>query len=65
MNLDHTEGNWKQLAGNIKRRLDKLIDGQLDLWVGKRDHPKPVARRQARMSAEMAQVRTNANREHP
>lgn len=48
MNWDRVEGSRRQLAGSVKRRWDKLIDGQLDLWAGKRDHPKPVARRQGR-----------------
>ena len=47
MNRGRTEDNWKQLTGNLKRRWDRLIDGQIDLWSGKRDHAKPVARRQA------------------
>jgi uncharacterized protein YjbJ (UPF0337 family) len=34
MNWDR---NWKQLTGNVKRQFGKLIDGQLDLWEGKRD----------------------------
>jgi uncharacterized protein YjbJ (UPF0337 family) len=33
MNWDR---NWKQLTGNVKRQFGKLIDGQLDLWEGKR-----------------------------
>jgi uncharacterized protein YjbJ (UPF0337 family) len=48
MNWDRIEGNWKQLAGNVKRQWGKLTDGQLDLWVGKGDRPKPVAHGQAR-----------------
>jgi hypothetical protein len=48
MNLDRIDGSWKQLAGNVKRRWDKLIEGQFDLWAGKRDHPKLVDHRQAR-----------------
>lgn len=47
MNWGRTEGNWKQLTGDLKRRWDRLIDGQVDLWAGKRNHAKPVARRQA------------------
>jgi hypothetical protein len=37
--------NWKQLTGTVKRRFGRLLDGQLDLWAGKRQSPKPVARR--------------------
>jgi hypothetical protein len=37
MNWDR---NWKQLTGNVQRQFGKLIDGQLDLWEGKRDRPK-------------------------
>lgn len=48
MNWNRPEVSWKQLADVVKRRWDKLIDGQLGLWAGKRDHPKPVAHRQAR-----------------
>jgi uncharacterized protein YjbJ (UPF0337 family) len=48
MNSNRTEGNWKQLADNVKRRLGKLIDGQVDLWSGKRDRAKRVAEGQAR-----------------
>lgn len=47
MNWDRISGNWKELTGDAKRRWGKLIDGQLDLWAGKRDHPKQVAGRQA------------------
>jgi uncharacterized protein YjbJ (UPF0337 family) len=49
MNWDRIEGNWKQLAANVKRRWSNLLDGQLDLWTGRRDRPKHVdkqARRQ-------------------
>ena len=48
MNWDRIEGNWKQLAGNVKRRWSELVDEQLGLWAGKRDRPKPVAHTQAR-----------------
>ncbi len=48
MNWNPTEGNWKQLAGNAKRRWSKLVDEQLVLWTGKRERPKQVADRQAR-----------------
>jgi uncharacterized protein YjbJ (UPF0337 family) len=48
MNRDRIEDSWRQLAGSVKRRWSQLVDEQLDLWAGKRDHPKPVARRQAR-----------------
>jgi hypothetical protein len=36
--------NWQRV---VKRHWDKLIDRQAGLWAGKRDRPKPVARRQA------------------
>jgi uncharacterized protein YjbJ (UPF0337 family) len=48
MNWGRIEGNWKQLAGNVRRRWSKLVDEQLGLWAGKRDRPKPVLHRQAR-----------------
>lgn len=48
MNWDRTEGSWKQLADTVKRRWDKLIDGQRGLWAGKRERPKPVEHRRAR-----------------
>jgi uncharacterized protein YjbJ (UPF0337 family) len=48
MNWDRTEGSWKQLADDVKRRWGKLIDKQLDLWTGKRNRPKQVAERQTR-----------------
>jgi uncharacterized protein YjbJ (UPF0337 family) len=48
MNWDRIEGNWKQLAGNVKRRWSELVDEQLGLWAGTRDRPKPVAHTQAR-----------------
>jgi uncharacterized protein YjbJ (UPF0337 family) len=48
VNWDRLEGNWKQLADNVKRQWGRLIDGQLDLWTGRGDHPKPVAHGQAR-----------------
>ena len=47
MNPSRTEGNWRQLAGNLKRRLEKLLDVQRDLWSGKRDRAKRVADAQA------------------
>jgi uncharacterized protein YjbJ (UPF0337 family) len=47
MNRGRTEDNWKQLTGDLKRRWVRLIDGQIDLWAGKRDQAKPVARRHA------------------
>ena len=43
MNSNRIEGNWKQLAGNVKRRLGRLIDQQVDLWSGKRERAKRVA----------------------
>jgi uncharacterized protein YjbJ (UPF0337 family) len=48
MNWDRIEGNWKQLADNVKRQWGKLTDGQLDFWTGKDHRPKPVAHVQAR-----------------
>lgn len=48
MDSNRTEGNWKQLAGKVKRRLDKLVDQQVDLWSGKRDRAKRVAEGQVR-----------------
>jgi hypothetical protein len=48
MNANPTDGNWKQLADNVKRRLDRLIDRQVDLWSGKHDRAKRVAEGQAR-----------------
>jgi uncharacterized protein YjbJ (UPF0337 family) len=48
VNWDRIEGNWKQLADNVKQQWGRLIDGQLELWTGRGDHPKPVAHRQAR-----------------
>lgn len=47
MNWQRVEGNWKELTGNVKRQWDMLVERQLGLWAGKRDRPKPVARRQA------------------
>jgi len=32
----------------IERSWSKLVDEQLGLWAGNRDHPKPVAHRRAR-----------------
>ena len=43
MNPNHTEGNWKQFAGDVKQRLSKMLDKQLDLWSGKRERAKQVA----------------------
>lgn len=48
MNLNRIEGHWKQLAGNVKRRLDKLLDRQVDLWSGKRERAKRAAEGPAR-----------------
>jgi uncharacterized protein YjbJ (UPF0337 family) len=48
MNWDRIEGNWKQLADNVKQQWGKLTDGQLNLSTGMRDRPKPVAHGQAR-----------------
>ena len=47
MNWRRPEGDWKQLIGNLRRRWDQLIDGQIDLWAGKRDRARLVARRHA------------------
>jgi len=43
MNRDHIESNWKQFAGDLRRRWRSLVDDQLDLLMGKRDRAKPVA----------------------
>ncbi len=48
MNWNPKEGDWKQLTDNVKRRWGKLVDDQLDLWTGKRDHSKQVADSKAR-----------------
>jgi len=48
MNSNRIEANWKELAGNVKRRMDKLIDRQLELWSGKRERAKRVAEGPAR-----------------
>jgi uncharacterized protein YjbJ (UPF0337 family) len=48
MNWNPTEDNWKQISKDVKRRWGKLVDDQLVLWTGKRDHPKQVADSQAR-----------------
>jgi len=48
VNRDRIERSWSHLAGSLKRRRSKLVDEQLGLWAGKRDHPKPVAHRRAR-----------------
>jgi uncharacterized protein YjbJ (UPF0337 family) len=38
--LSRTEGDWKQITGNIKRRFGRLVETQLDLWSGKREPAK-------------------------
>jgi len=43
MNPNRTEGNWKQFAGDVKQRLGRMLDKQLDLWSGKRERAKQVA----------------------
>lgn len=43
MNSNPTEGSWKQLADNVKRRLGKMVEQQLDLWSGKRERAKRSA----------------------
>ena len=48
MNWNPAEASWKQLTADVKRKWDKLIDGQLDLWSGKSDHPKRIRQRHAR-----------------
>jgi len=48
MSSNRTEGNWKQLAGKVKRRLGKLVEEQVDLWSGKRERAKRAAEGQAR-----------------
>lgn len=47
MNWNPAEASLKQLTASLRRRWDKLIDGQLHLWEGKRDRPKQVAGTQA------------------
>jgi hypothetical protein len=66
MSSGRIEGKWKQFTGDAKRRWDNLFDGQIELWAGKRDRPKPVARTYARLLGGTGQVRTNAKpRHHP
>jgi uncharacterized protein YjbJ (UPF0337 family) len=48
MNSNRSEGSWKQIADNVKRRLGKVVDRQVDLWSGKRDRAKRAAEGQAR-----------------
>lgn len=43
MNWQRVESSWK----GLKQQWNKQIERQLGLWAGKRDHPKPVARRLA------------------
>jgi len=52
MNPNRTEGNWKQFAGDVKQRLGKMLDKQLDLWSGKRERTKHVAVEQPRQQPE-------------
>ena len=47
MKWPRTEGDWKQLTGNLKRRWEQLIESKIDLWAGKRDRARLVARRHA------------------
>ena len=42
MNSKRSGGRWKQIADNVRRRLGKMLDGQLDLWSGKRERAKQV-----------------------
>ena len=48
MNSKRSEGRWNQIAGNVKRRLGKMLEGQLDLWSGKRERAKQVTEGQLR-----------------
>jgi len=48
MSSKRTEGDWKQLAVKVKRRLGKLVEEQVDLWSGKRERAKRAAEGQAR-----------------
>ena len=48
MNPNRTEGNWKQFAGDVKQRLGRMLDKQLDLWSGKRERAKHAAVEQPR-----------------
>ena len=43
MNIHEIEGNWKQFTVYCKRRWGRLVDEQFDLFLGKRQRPKPVA----------------------
>jgi uncharacterized protein YjbJ (UPF0337 family) len=43
MNPIRSEGNWKQVADSVRRYVGKLIEGQRDLWSGKRDRAKSLA----------------------
>lgn len=38
MNWDRIEGNWKQLAGQVKAQWGKLTDDDIDVVAGRRDH---------------------------
>jgi hypothetical protein len=48
MNWNLSEGNWRQLTTDLKRRWGTLKDAQLDLWTGQHRRPKQVAGTQAR-----------------
>jgi uncharacterized protein YjbJ (UPF0337 family) len=52
MNPNRTEGNWKQFAGDVKQRVGKMLDKQLDLWSGKRERAKQVTVEQPRQQPE-------------
>jgi len=52
MNPNRTEGKWKQFAGDVKQRLGKMLDKQLDLWSGKRERGKQAAVEQPRQQPE-------------
>lgn len=37
MNIDQIEGNWKQLAGEIKRKWGLLTEDELTVAAGQQD----------------------------
>jgi uncharacterized protein YjbJ (UPF0337 family) len=47
MKWRRTEGDWNQLTGNLKRQWEQLVESKIDLWAGKRDRARLVARRHA------------------
>ena len=48
MNPNRTQGNWKHFAGDVKQRLNRMLDKQLDLWSGKRERAKQATVEQPR-----------------